>query len=67
VPAIFNVTVGRWLRFPGLQCTIDDVVAEGDKVALRWIFPGTHKGDLLGKTAELPTVARQSQFSPPVS
>jgi steroid delta-isomerase-like uncharacterized protein len=34
--------------FPDLKCTIEDVVAEGDKVALRWVSRGTHKGDLLG-------------------
>ena len=33
---------------PDLQCTIEDVVAEGDKVALRWVSRGTHKGDLAG-------------------
>lgn len=33
---------------PDLKCTIEDVVAEGDKVALRWVSRGTHKGDLLG-------------------
>ena len=33
---------------PDLQCTVQDVVAEGDKVALRWVSRGTHKGDLMG-------------------
>jgi steroid delta-isomerase-like uncharacterized protein len=33
---------------PDLQCTIEEVVAEGDKVALRWVSRGTHKGDLMG-------------------
>jgi steroid delta-isomerase-like uncharacterized protein len=34
--------------FPDLQCTVEDVVAEGDKLALRWVSRGTHKGDLMG-------------------
>jgi steroid delta-isomerase-like uncharacterized protein len=34
--------------FPDLQCTIEDLVAEGDTVALRWVSRGTHKGDLTG-------------------
>ncbi len=34
--------------FPDLHLTIDDMVAEGDKVAFRFIFQGTHKGDLMG-------------------
>jgi steroid delta-isomerase-like uncharacterized protein len=34
--------------FPDLQCTIEDLVAEADKVALRWVSRGTHRGDLMG-------------------
>jgi steroid delta-isomerase-like uncharacterized protein len=34
--------------FPDLQMTIHDVVAENEKVALRWTARGTHKGDLAG-------------------
>jgi len=37
--------------FPDLQCTMEDVLAEGDKVALRWVSRGTHKGDLMGTAA----------------
>lgn len=33
---------------PDLRCTVEDVVAEGDNVALRWVSRGTHKGDLMG-------------------
>ena len=28
--------------------TLDDMVVEGDKVAARWTFTGTHKGELMG-------------------
>jgi steroid delta-isomerase-like uncharacterized protein len=34
--------------FPDLQMTIQDFVAENDKVAVRWTARGTHKGDLAG-------------------
>jgi predicted ester cyclase len=34
--------------FPDLHLTIDDMVAEGDKVALRLTARGTHKGDFMG-------------------
>ena len=30
--------------FPDLQVHLDDVIAEGDKVAARWTAVGTHKG-----------------------
>ena len=32
--------------FPDFRLTIDDLVAEGDKVAFRWTFAGTHRGPL---------------------
>jgi steroid delta-isomerase-like uncharacterized protein len=34
--------------FPDLHATIDDLVAEGDKVAVRGSFRGTHQGELMG-------------------
>ena len=41
--------VGNYLTaFPGCQLTIEDQIAEGDKVATRATFAGTHKGDLQG-------------------
>jgi steroid delta-isomerase-like uncharacterized protein len=33
--------------FPDLKITIEDQVAEGDKVVTRWSATGTHKGDLM--------------------
>ena len=37
----------RWFRnvFPDLTCTIEDQVAEGDKVVSRYTIRGTHQGD----------------------
>ena len=33
---------------PDLAFTIDDVVADGDSVTIRWTAEGTHAGELLG-------------------
>jgi steroid delta-isomerase-like uncharacterized protein len=33
---------------PDLRFTIDDVVADGDDVTIRWTAEGTHGGELLG-------------------
>ena len=34
--------------FPDLRFTIDEQIAEGDKVVTRWTAFGTHKGELAG-------------------
>jgi predicted ester cyclase len=34
--------------FTGAQITVDDQIAEGDKVATRWTGRGTHTGELSG-------------------
>ncbi len=34
--------------FPDMQVTIEDLIAEGDKVAARFTFRGTHTGELMG-------------------
>ena len=36
------------VNFTGLSCTIEHVVAEGDKVVNRWSVSGTHKGEFMG-------------------
>jgi steroid delta-isomerase-like uncharacterized protein len=43
-PAGFGtVMVGLRTAFPDLRYTVDDLLAEGDKVAARWHWTGTHK------------------------
>ena len=39
-----------WFRnaFPDLTCTIEDQVAEGEKVVSRWTVRGTHQGEFFG-------------------
>jgi predicted ester cyclase len=34
--------------FPDMRVPIEDVVAEGDKVAVRWALEATHQGAFLG-------------------
>ncbi|HXR32609.1 MAG TPA: ester cyclase [Verrucomicrobiae bacterium] len=33
--------------FPDLRFTLDDLIAEKEKVAAAWVFSGTHKGDFM--------------------
>jgi len=37
--------------FPDAVCTVDDQIAEGDKVATRFTARGTHRGELSGVAA----------------
>lgn len=41
------VTMAR-TAFPDIHITIDDMLAEGDKVACRCTWRGTHKGEIRG-------------------
>ena len=51
-PQIFDVykeaCLAHLTALPDLQVAIDDAIAEGDKVALRWTATGTHKDELVG-------------------
>jgi len=43
--------VSSWLAaFPDAQLKIEDQIAEDDKVATRWTFVGTHRGNFRGIT-----------------
>lgn len=43
-----NLVIGFRSAFPDIQFTIEDIMAEGDKVIARWGASGTHKGEFLG-------------------
>jgi len=45
--------------FPDMHVTLDDMVAEGDKVATRTTWTGTHKGEFMG----IPPTNRKVTFS----
>jgi len=48
-PEAPRAALGMFLAaFPGLQFTIDDMIAEGDKVVTRGTMTGTHKGEFMG-------------------
>ena len=34
--------------FPDIQDSVEDIVAEGDKVVVRWTSRGTHQGEFMG-------------------
>jgi steroid delta-isomerase-like uncharacterized protein len=34
--------------YPDTHFTVEDTIAEGDKVVIRWMAKGTHKGELMG-------------------
>jgi steroid delta-isomerase-like uncharacterized protein len=37
-----------WTGFPDARVELSDVVAEGDRVATRGVFTGTHQGEFMG-------------------
>lgn len=48
-PEGFKMIAGMFLAaFPDLHTTIEDVVADGDRVATRGTFTGTHQGEFNG-------------------
>ncbi len=49
--AFRHVLAGFRSAFPDSALRVEDEVAEGDKVVIRWSFSGTHKGNLLGVPA----------------
>jgi len=47
----YKQTVNEYfVGFPDIQFTTEDMVAEGDEVAVHWMARGTHKGDFWGVT-----------------
>lgn len=60
--AVKGMLTGFRAAFPDLTITAEEEVAEGDKVAVRWTFRGTHTNDLFGlpptgKRAEMPGIS----------
>jgi steroid delta-isomerase-like uncharacterized protein len=53
----------KWTNYltavPDMRATIEDMVAEGDKLAVRWTVQGTHRGELLG----IPPTGKPVRFS----
>ena len=52
--------VGMYLNaFPDTQMTIEDQIADGDRVVTRWRATGTHKGELMG----IPATGKQMSIT----
>ena len=48
-PEAFKVTIRRMrASFPDLEYSLEEMIAEEDKVAVRWTMHGTHRGAYLG-------------------
>ena len=43
-----QIVVGVRKAFPDVHFTVDDLIAEGEKVVCRWTFQGTQEGDFMG-------------------
>ena len=46
--------------FPDVRVTIEDLLAQGDEVVVRWTLRGTHEGELRGG---IPATGRQVEVS----
>ena len=48
-PAAFREPIDRMrTAFPDIRFVIEEVMADGDRVALRWSWSGTHRGPFVG-------------------
>jgi len=48
-PEAYKIQVAMYLAaFPDLRFTVDDTIAEKDKLVTSWTISGTHKGEFLG-------------------
>ncbi len=45
--------------FPDLHFTVEGMIAEGDEVAVRYVFDGTHRGEFLG----IPATGREIRLT----
>ncbi len=49
--------------FPDLHLTIDDLIAEGDKVAYRYSWKGTFKNEMKMPTGNIPPTGKEVKYT----
>ena len=54
-----HMFTGIRAAFPNLNVTIDDIIAEGDKVVVRSTWSGTHQGEFMG----IPATGKRVSFA----
>jgi len=48
-PQAYKATVTRFVNgFPDLEFTVNDIIVEGNKLAVAWTMAGTHRGEFYG-------------------
>ncbi len=55
IESIKQFYTAMWTAFPDVTLTLDDIIAEEDKVATRFTVRGTHLGDFMG----IPSTGKQ--------
>jgi steroid delta-isomerase-like uncharacterized protein len=50
-PSLTEFFAGLWAAVPDARLTIEDIVEEGDRLAVRLTLTGTHEGELMGVPA----------------
>ena len=53
-----QLTIMLHSAFPDFKATVDDIVAEGDKVVIRQTWSGSHRGEFMG----IPPTGRSVSF-----
>jgi steroid delta-isomerase-like uncharacterized protein len=64
--AMKELLAAFFAAFPDLVFTVEDQIAEGEKVATRWTAHGTHQGEFKGfppKTHGIPPTGNRVMFS----
>jgi steroid delta-isomerase-like uncharacterized protein len=54
-----QVMIAIWAAFPDLHDTLEDLIAEGDKVVARTTISGAHRGDFMG----IPPTGKRVSFT----
>lgn len=61
--AVKQYTAGMHSAFPDFFLRMDDVIAEGDRVAVRWSMGGTHTVPLMTPNGSLPPTGKRVTMS----